>query len=234
MHNNKVTVSNQLIRASYTLSITEKRLLLCFISKIPPNTKVESTTLQKLDVKKYAALFGLSPKHALANIKKALITLPERTVYLRSEKPFKDLVFNWISKDTVFLDDGYTLGIKWSEEVISYISQLNGYFLSYKLDEIKNLRSFYALRLYELLRCELGEKPKDIPYITVEDIRFMLAIDDKKHATTGNLTNSLIKPAIKAINRDTSMGVELVLYKKAREIIGFRFKVTKVKEVIVQ
>ena len=183
MNNYKVTVSNLLARASYNLTITEKRLLLCFISKIPIKRKIQATTLQKLDIKLYASLFNVEPKHALADIKKAILTLPDRKVYLIREG-FQDKEFNWIAKETVFMDDGYTLGIRWSEGVIAYISQLAGFFLSYKLDEVKNLSSFNALRLYEFIRCELGAKPKDIPYITIEDIRFMLAISENKHLTT--------------------------------------------------
>jgi plasmid replication initiation protein len=227
LNNFSIAVRNDLILASYTLTITEKRLLLCFISKIPMKRELNSITLQKLDIKQYASLFNVQPKHALADIKKALITLPNRTVYLRRDEPFKDTVFNWISKETMFLDDGYTLGIRWSEEVIQYISELKWFFLTLKLDEVKNLSSFYALRLYELIRCELGEKPKEIPYFTIEDIRFLLDIDEKKHLTTTNLTNSLMKPAIKAINRDTTMVVVMEPYKRERKIIGFRFKVTK-------
>lgn len=228
MNNYNVAVRNDLARASYTLSITEKRLLLCFISIIPPKVKIESTTIQRLDIRRYASLFNVEPKHALAEIKKALITLPERMIYIKQEDS-EIKAINWISKEVVLIDDGYTLGIKWYHGVIPYISLLARNFVSFKLDEVKNLRSYNALRLYEFISCELGAqsnvKRKEAPYIAIEDIRFMLAIGENKHLATSNLINSIIKPAIQAINRDTPMIVDMELYKRGKKVIGFWFKV---------
>ena len=85
------------------------------------------------------------------------------------------------------------------------------------------MRSFNALRIYEFILCELGEKPDDIPYITIEDFRFMLGIDKNMHTNFSNLNNNVLKPAIDAINRDTNIAVEAEQYKKARKVIGIRF-----------
>jgi len=41
MERYKVTVSNQLVRAGYSLNIVEKRVLLCLISRIPPKLPIK-------------------------------------------------------------------------------------------------------------------------------------------------------------------------------------------------
>ena len=226
MEKHKVTVKNVLVRASYTLSVVEKRLILCFISRIPPHREIEPTTLQKLDIRQYAKLFGKQDKHALAEVKKVLDSLHKRRVRLLENSSH----FNWVSCKPTLIDDDYTLCIQWTEEVINYISQIKQYFTSYPLGDICKLSSFNAIRIYEYILCELGEKQGDIPYITLEDFRFMLDIGEKQHTTVSNLNNNVLKPAILAINRDTSMVVEAKLYKKGRKTIGFRFLVGSKEE----
>lgn len=82
------------------------------------------------------------------------------------------------------------------------------------------------------IKCELGEKPKDIPYITIEDVRLLLDLEETKYKTTTNLISAVLKPAIEAINRDTGMQIELQLYKRERKTIGFRFVIPRHNDIV--
>jgi len=227
MENYIVAVSNSLVKASYSLDITQKRLLLCYISKVSLDHKLKPEWFYSLDLREYIKLYGLQEKTALAQVTKAISTLAERRVYLRIDEGVNDIEFNWLSCKPELLRDGYTLRIKWSKEVIPYISKLKWFFTSYPLDYVSSLRSFNALRIYEFILCELGEKPKDKPYITIENLRFMLGIDENKHTIFSNFNANVLKPAIDAINRDTYMDVEAKQYKKGKEVVGFRFIVER-------
>jgi len=189
--------------------------------------EVKETIQSRLNIREYAKVFGQQDKHALADVKKVIGSLYEQRVFMKRDEGFKDIDCRWLSCKPELIDDGYTLSIKWSTEIIPYISKLSGrYFTSYTLGDVSKVSSFYGIRLYEYILCDIGEnnkKKKHIPDITIEKLRFMLGIGENKHVSFSNLNSSVINPAIRAINRDTSMVVEAKVYKRGRKAIAIRF-----------
>lgn len=220
-----ISISNELAKASYDLSITEVRLLLYLISEIHPDEEIKSTEQYKLDIRKLSNLLEKKEFHVLAEVKKAIKELHLRTLYIKKEEGFHNQAYKWLSKEAELIDDNYTLVINWSKEIIPHISSLNSRFTKVTLGTAVSLKSVYAIKIYFFIKCEKGFKPKVTPYISVEDLRFMLALPDNKHTSISNLNNNVIKPAIKAINSSADISIEVNSHKKERKTIGFKFVV---------
>lgn len=74
LENYKVTQSNRLIEASYTLTLNEKRLVLCAASMIDSRKALPEGEQGYLSVRAedFANLFGLETRHSYKTLKEAV------------------------------------------------------------------------------------------------------------------------------------------------------------------
>lgn len=153
--NELVVKSNRLVEASYRLSLVEQRaVLLAIVHARETGRGLNALDFVSVTAKDYAERFNVDEKNAYAQIKEAGNTLYERGFVLHdtdsdSGKP-RVIKARWVSAAT-YIDGAGTIQLRFSPEIVPYITQLEAEFTRYKLEKVANMNSAYAIRLYELL-----------------------------------------------------------------------------------
>ena len=94
MQNELVVKSNQVIEASYRLSVVEQRVVLSAIAKIPKMSEVSDDEIYTVSVQDLQAL-GVHEKTAYRDLKEAVNRLYERSISLDiDDKLIKCVGFN--------------------------------------------------------------------------------------------------------------------------------------------
>ena len=220
MNNLIVKKSNHLIQASYRLSISEQRVLLACIAQIPPKTDINKVHFE-VSAFELAELLNIELNSAYQILRKAVDQLAERWVILDipdPKKPHLKFKTRWIS-GIRYVDDA-VIRLTFAYDILPYLSQLNnGYFTQYKLMNVSNLKSKYAIRIYELL---MQWKNKGNREVELNWLKEQLQIEDE-YLRIGNLKTKVIDPAIQQINKHSDIWVKYTQKKRGRKISHFVF-----------
>ena len=147
----RVTVANKIIHGKQTMTRQTAKLLRLLITQIAKEDKDLKT--YKCDIKELAKFLGIEEKNMYRDIQKACEELMKSIIYIKDEKSWTML--HWTSR-AEYKDGIVTL--KLSDEIKQYVIELKNYFTQYKIENILNFNSFYAIRIYEILKCEKAEK----------------------------------------------------------------------------
>ncbi len=146
--------ANQVIEASYRLSLNEQRVILACIAQVNSKEALLTTDEFELSAKDFASLFSISEKNAYAALVEVAENLFNRYVIIDNPDPkrpkIKRLKMRWLSSIKYFTDEG-KITLRFAQDMLPYLSELKGQFTRYKLAHIANMTSVYGIRLYELL-----------------------------------------------------------------------------------
>jgi len=215
----KVTKSNDLIEASYKLTLNEQRLVLLAIARLDSRKPMPNGKLTIRAVE-FAETFAVEPKHAYAALEEAATRLYERDIKTYDGR-YRER-FRWVYSVRYHEREGcVTLGF--SPEVTPYLTLLHQRFTSYELKQIVRLNSPYAIRVYELLKqfTETGERT-----ITLEQFKERLELSEQ-YARFYDLKRRIVDPAVKEINGHTDLEVEWDTVRQGRKIKGLLFTFSK-------
>lgn len=217
----KVHKSNDLVEASYSLTLSEQRIILAAIGRIngydPANRKTMQT---RITASEYAARYNLSENSAYEALQGAATRLYERDIR-RIEGRIRER-FRWVS--SVRYDDGEAaIELGWSLEILPYLTLLERRFTIYDLEQISRLDSAYSIRLYEML---VRWKGTGEWYIKLQDFRDRLDLGDK-YLRFSNLKARVIQPAVDSINEQTDLEVEWEPIRNRREVVRLRFLIAE-------
>lgn len=213
-----VRQNNDLTKASYKLTLIEKRIVLLMISKLDNQAK----NSVHLSLNEYNNIFHKEHAIKKRELENAITTLFSREISIKTED--KSILMRWVysvlydyAKQEIIIDI--------NERLIPYITELKKHFTSYYLDKIKDLNSIYSVRLYEML---IQFKSTNILKITVDDYRERLNLEHK-YPEFKSLKNRTISPAIEEINKKTDLNVQLREIKNGRKVetLEFTFKQTR-------
>ena len=133
--------------------------------------------------------------------------------------------FHWV--DICHYENG-KLTIKISEQLKPYLLNLEKCFSRYKLEEIIQLKSIYAIRIYEMIIGYMNEN--NLPYAN-HAIEISISIDDLRKAT--DTENKFPRPydfrkkvmdiAIREINEKSKYHVEIKDYRNHHSVAGYDF-----------
>ncbi|MCX2694483.1 replication initiation protein [Pseudomonas sp. DCB_CB] len=216
LENYKVTQSNRLIEASYTLTLNEKRLVLCAASMIDSRKALPEGEQGYLSVRAedFANLFGLETRHSYKILKDAVDKLWKREI--RSVQDGNPEDMRWIYHRKYVAGQG-RVEIGFSPTVVPHMTLLNREFTSFQIKHIGNLSSFYAIRMYELgaQAVNMGKRS-----VTLERLREILDVGDK-YPSIKDLRRWVLDPAIEDVNLNTNLEMKLTAKREGRRIVGF-------------
>lgn len=220
-----VVKDNALIEASYFLSLAEQRLiLLAIVTARETQQGIDSHSLLRVHAHDYATQFGIDKNNAYGVIKEASKNLFDRYVTYHDTNPKngKDRSFHyrWVSKYGYESNSG-AVYLRFTEEIVPLITRLTERFTSYEIDQVANLDSGYAIRLYELLI--QWRKLRKTPTFELQNFRRQLGVEDTQYKTMSNFKKHVLDFAIKQINEHTDIKVKYEQEKNGRKIVGFKF-----------
>jgi plasmid replication initiation protein len=220
--------SNALINAAYTITLSEQRLiLLAIVSARGDLEKMAELTVHAQD---YAEQFGVSLKTAYEAMQYAASQLFERrfTFQQESKKGLKTTVSRWVSHVTYIEGEG-SVSLAFAPHVQPLLCDLQEKFAYYDLEQIADLTSVHAVRLYELLIA--WRSTGKTPVIAIADFRRQLGIEPDDYKRMTDFKRWVLESAIKQINEHTDITVSYQQHKRGRSISGFEFRLRAKKPV---
>jgi plasmid replication initiation protein len=214
--NGLVVKSNQVIEASYSLSAVEQRLILIAISRIPKGQEITDEVIYKISVSDLQAM-GANEKTAYRDLKDGLNRLYERSINLKIDN--KSIKMRWV-QSAAFMDSAGVVGIRFSKEILPFISNLKNQFTKYALSDISEMTSSYAIRIYEWLiqYKSIGQRE-----ISVSNLRNMLELNEK-YPLFGDLKKYVIDISINQINKKSPLLASYTIKKTGRKMTHVLFK----------
>ena len=219
-------MENALIEARYSLTVEEQRLVLTTIAmldnvetapsgfptlKIPKKLIIEATGLHEKDYKV---------------IRNSLEKLMSRVITIETDKGFE--LYQWFAKAKYNKGDEY-IEVQFHPDLKPYLLELKKRFTKIPLKNVLQLRSKYAIRLYELLKRyeDTGFRTDYLP-----ELRKKLGVEDNEYPRFFDFERYVLKPAVKEINKKTDLEVSYTKKKTGRRIthIEFKFKSKNAKQ----
>ena len=216
--------SNSLIEASYRLSIQEIRVILLAIQKAQTSSKaITDDTFYPVYANELASFSGEENSYKL--LKKVGEHLFERTLTITHDPNGNKLTppirTRWIQSDRLYSNG--KIEIRFSKDIVPYLSQLSKMFTKVNLKNIEGLTTAYSYRLYELL---LQHNYKGARTLTINDLREHLLLQTK-YEQFKELNRWIIKPSIASINEHTDINVTYNTIKQGRKITALEFSIQK-------
>lgn len=213
-----IVKSNQVIEASYQLSSTEQRIVLAAISKIGRDAEITDDEIYRVTVDDLKNL-GVHEKTAYRDLKDGVNRLYERSINLAIDD--ESIKMRWV-QSIRFLESKSVVGLRFSKEILPFISNLSREFTKYSLSDIAGMSSAYAIRIYELLSQyrSIGKRE-----LSVESLRTMLELG-KRYPLFADLKRWVIDTAVDQINEYSPLSVKYEQKKTGRKVthILFSFK----------
>ena len=231
MKNALVVKDNALIDASYNLELTEQRLiLLAILNARESGQGITADSKLEIQASDYAKHFNVSTDASYKALKEAVNNLFNRQFSYTAEykKTGKAGIVRsrWVSR-IFYVDDLAVLEITFAPDVVPLITRLEQHFTSYQLEQVAQLTSKYAVRLYELIIS--WRERGNVPFTRLQELRLKLGIEDNEYIAMSDFKKRVLDHSIKQINKHTDIIADYVQHKAGRVITGFSFTFTQKK-----
>ena len=218
-----VVKDNALMNASYNLNLVEQRLILLAILEARRTNKgINANDPLTIRASDYIEQFDVHRVTAYQALKDACNVLFSRYFSYQelSKGKTKHIKSRWVSR-IAYVDDLAQVELIFAPDVVPLITELESRFSQYAIEQVSNLSSAYAVRLYELLIT--WRKSCTVPEIELNDFRRRLGVTDSEYTRTESFKRRVLDLAITQINEHTDIFVSYEQHKKGRVITGFSF-----------
>lgn len=219
VNNHIVTKSNSLIEARYKLTLDEQRLILYLVSMVQPHD--EDFKVYTLSVKDFLSLINIKNQNVYTQFKIMAEHLMSKPLIIKKEN--STLVMNWLSSAEYYSGQG-KIEISFDPKLKPYLLKLKANFTSYKLKNVIMLKSFYSIRIYELLKQyeRLNERT-----FTLQDLREYLSIEDDLYPMYSNFKQKVISVAYRELKEKSDIYFEYQEIKQNRKVDKLKFIIYK-------
>ena len=173
---NLIVKSNELIQGRYELKISQIKLILHMITLIKKDD--EDFKEYKISIKDYAHRIGIDPEGEYSHAKEITEDLLKKVIKIAYEdEKGRDrfLQINWLSHADYAEGEGY-VDISFDPKLKPYLLALKERFTQYDIRNVLPLKSFYSIRIYELLK-----QFEKVGYrvVKINELKEMLGIENK-------------------------------------------------------
>ncbi|MBF0465628.1 MAG: replication initiation protein [Nitrospirae bacterium] len=220
---NLITKSNRLVEARYKLTVNEQKLILWLISKIEPDD--EDFKIYTLKITEFMDMLGIEHKGTYAEVQEITYRLMEKVLQIK--EPAGLLQIAWFSSAQYFDGKGY-VELEFSPKLKPYLLGLKERFLSYRLQNVIQLKSSYSIRIYELLKQyeKIGTR-----IFKISEFKKMLGLGNE-YPLYSHFKERVITVAQKELKVQTDISFEFREIKLARKVTEIEFLIIKNEKVI--
>lgn len=236
MNKIKVTKSNAIINSSYRLSLNELRIVLFGLSKINP-TSDDFPLFHRIDVKELGDFFDIGDKERGSfydNIKDALLKKFWEREFAYYDEDLDEVVRRrWLIEVRYGRKDG-TLAYEYNPKIKTQLQQLSKNFTSYFLTNVANMKSAYAIRLYEIciMNLNASKKHKVLFIKSLKDLKILFGIENK-YKQFGDFKKRVLDKAKRDINKHSDLIFNYEVIKLGRSVEKIKFKITRKKQALI-
>ena len=229
-----IVKDNALINASYNLDLVEQRLILLAIVEARESGKgINANDPLTVHAESYINQFSVHRNTAYQALKDACDDLFARQFSYQSISEKGNIINHksrWVS-EVAYIDNEAVVRLIFAPAIVPLITKLEEQFTKYEMQQISNLTSAYAVRLYEILIA--WRSTRKTPLITMHDFRKKIGVLDTEYKRMYDFKKYVLNIALKQVNEHTDIIVKVEQHKTGRSISGFSFSFTQ-KKVIDQ
>lgn len=219
--------ANALIRANQKMTLREMQLVQLAIAQIVKEDKqlfTYTTTASELanflgvDIRSIYQHYETIARNLLRNV---------ITIDINGERKS----FQWVSL-CIYNRNNNTITIRLHDELKPFLIGLNKLYTQIDLATLLKLKSYYSLRLYQLLVCEHGQSKKKDYNMSLDELRDFFGVSKDKYSRGVDLIKKTIKVAIDELNTEELCTItdfsEIRSVKKGKPITAVTFKVKNI------
>ena len=219
-----IVKDNALINASYNLDLVEQRLILLAIVEARESGKgINANDPLTVHAESYINQFGVHRNTAYQALKDACDDLFARQFSYQSLSEKGNVINHksrWVS-EVAYIDNEAVVRLIFSPAIVPLITRLEEQFTKYEIQQISNLTSAYAVRLYEIL---IAWRSTGITlFITLSDFRQKIGVLETEYKRMYDFKKYVLDIALKQVNEHTDINVKVEQHKTGRSITGFSF-----------
>nr|ADM89091.1 plasmid replication protein Aci 7 [Acinetobacter baumannii] len=219
-----IVKDNALINASYNLDLVEQRLILLAILEARESGKgINANDPLTVHAESYINQFGVHRNTAYQALKDACDDLFVRQFSYQSLSEKGNVINHksrWVS-EVAYIDNEAVVRLIFAPAIVPLITRLEEQFTKYEIQQISNLTSAYAVRLYEILIA--WRSTGKTPLITLYDFRQKIGVLDTEYKRMYDFKKYVLDIALKQVNEHTDITVKVEQHKTGRSITGFSF-----------
>ena len=219
-----IVKDNALINASYNLDLVEQRLILLAIVEARESGKgINANDPLTVHAESYINQFGVHRNTAYQALKDACDDLFARQFSYQSLSEKGNVINHksrWVS-EVAYIDNEAVVRLIFAPAIVPLITRLEEQFTKYEIQQISNLTSAYAVRLYEILIA--WRSTGKTPLITLYDFRQKIGVLDTEYKRMYDFKKYVLDIALKQVNEHTDITVKVEQHKTGRSITGFSF-----------
>jgi plasmid replication initiation protein len=227
----EIVKSNNLIESSYKLTTGEQRLIYLAstkLSKIMLNKELSIEEVQDLieqarfdlidiDVIEFKKDFNIKSKNIYGELEKTAERLfDRRIIYIDGKTIVKK---RWVITCRYNKEKG-SVSLQFHPDLVRDLLVFKNRYTIFQYEYAKNIKSNYAVRIYELLKQYESFGNRDF---TINEFRFKLGIDDTEYPQYASLKQKIISPVIKQLNEVSDLYVEFEEVKVKRKVEKIKF-----------
>lgn len=219
----KVSIRNDGIIAKQTpMTMQEARLLRLVIMQVSQYD--EDLMEYEVSINEIADFIGVSYQNIHNEIRNVCEKLASQKIAVKADSAKENWSFRpWMA--LIEYNDG-KIKLALNKYVKPYVLEFKGLFTQYEMNDVMQLRSYYALRIYEILKMKYTScrKKKNTFDFTIEELREMTSTENK-FKQAGHFKSKVIDIAEREINEKTDINITAEMLKRSRKYIGVRFTV---------
>lgn len=227
----RVTKSNDLIEASYHLTLNESRLLLAAIACLDSRRVMPEEPI-RICASEFAETFGIETRHAYGILKEASVALYNRDNVvvsnpnkIKNKRSRKTSHSRWVQRADYFDDEGY-VELEFTKYVTPYLCMLKSMFTSYEIKNISQFNSVYAIRLYELTKQYEGIGWRRIP---VEVLRERFELGDQ-YPQFSSFKARVLAPSVQQINSLSDISLVYKIEREGKAAVAVHFTIASTRQ----
>jgi plasmid replication initiation protein len=134
--------------------------------------------------------------------------------------------------EVAYIDNEAVVRLIFAPAIVPLITRLEEQFTKYEIQQISNLTSAYAVRLYEILIA--WRSTGKTPLITMYDFRQKIGVLDTEYKRMYDFKKYVLDIALKQVNEHTDITVKVEQHKTGRSITGFSFSFKQKNQLLNQ
>lgn len=209
-------MSNDILKGKQEMTLQEARIIRFLITQVVKEDKDLKTYTCRIE--EFAKYLDIPSSNLYRDVRQICDSLLEKKVRIGTgnpKEPWK--IYQWMQMASY--DGNGNLTLMLSNQIKPFVVELDRYFTQYQYKNVLAMQSFYAIRLYELLKMQSGIEQYRIDYeYSIKELREYFSCENK-YSRIIDFKKNVIEIAVKEINEKTDLRV-IVTYKKTGRAIS--------------
>ena len=215
--------ANALIKANQKMTLREMQLIQIAISQIVRDD--EELFTYRTTASELAKFLNVDIRSIYMHYNKMMANLLKNVAAINNDGITKK--FQWVSC-CEYNKNTQEIKIKLNDELKPFLIGLKKLYTQIELSTLIKFKSYYTLRLYQLLICNWGERKQTSYELSVEELRCFFGVDNNKYKQTPDFVKKTIRTAVDELNSTDLCVISEFKeihdsYKKGKPIIAISF-----------